>query len=78
MLWRLFSSDKRVAKALEQSTGVDISPNVLAISEAANNDEKPAKPLPQLWLEDWSEKDEARLRRFETEDSYWDGVAYGS
>ena len=76
MLWRLFSSDARVLEALEQSTvSYDLSPVTLA----ANNDEpgRPVaaagtKPPSRLWLEDWNEKDEERLRQSSTEENNWD------
>jgi len=46
----------------------DMSPNI-----AANNDEpQAANPhgKSRLWLEDWSEQDEARLQR---NDHHWEG-----
>lgn len=74
MLWKLFSSDEKVMRALEQSgNGYDISPDTLHMP--ANND-APAPPAAsgqktsRLWLEGWCEKDEARLKR---KDHHWEG-----
>ena len=61
-------------EALKQATvSYDLSPVTLP----ANNDEPPveavAKPAPRLWLEDWNEEDEARLRQSRAEDdNNWD------
>ncbi len=72
MLWKLFSSDKRVEEALEWSTmSYDLSPAVLEpapLQRPANNDEPvestvvSLRPKSRLWLEDWDEKDEERMR----------------
>jgi hypothetical protein len=76
MLWKLFSSDEKVRRALEQSgKSYDLSPRV---SLPANNDQAaPAagRPSPnaRLWLEDWSERDEARLQ---SDKLFWEG--YGT
>jgi hypothetical protein len=47
MLWKLFGSEQRVQQALEQSTGYDISPNILT-DEPAAKDATPTEPL-RLW-----------------------------
>ncbi len=74
MLWKLFSSDERVMEALEQVTvSYDLSPSAQL---PANNDEpastveEPQGNKPRLWLEDWSEKDEARLQK----ENFWDNL----
>jgi len=67
-LLKLVRSDEMVMQALQQSSvSYDLSPNVSRV--AANND-KPAGPKPRLWLENWSEQDEERLKR---NDHHWEG-----
>ncbi len=69
MFWKLFRSDYKVAQALAQSgRGEDISPG--AYNFASNNNARPVGVKSRLWLEDWSEQDEARLRR---NDHHWEG-----
>lgn len=72
MLWKLFRSDEKVMQALEQSgASYDLSPDAPALPANSN---RPAQAdryaKSRLWLEDWSEKDEARLRR---NDHHWEG-----
>ena len=76
MLWKLLHSDEKVMQALTQSgVGYNISPDASGIP--ANNDEP--RPIrdhhvkSRLWLEDWNEQDEERLR---SNDHFWSG--YGS
>jgi len=68
MLWKLFRSDEKVMKALKQlGTGYDISPDA-PCHMPANNDDVPVRSAvgdqtrSRLWLEGWSEQDEARLK----------------
>jgi hypothetical protein len=73
-LWKLIRSDERVIEALLGQSGAsyNLSPDAPAIP--ANNDEPQAvrdhRTKSRLWLEDWSEKDEERLR---SSDHYWSG-----
>jgi hypothetical protein len=63
MLWKLFGSEERVQKALDQSVGYDISPNILRAPE----------PLQQEMLDLW--KDFAVLLPANTQDSRHAGDA---
>lgn len=67
-LWKLVRSDEKLAQALNQRSVVyDLSPDIAFIPA---NDEPQLKaptattpgPKPKLWLEDWSERDEERLK----------------
>jgi hypothetical protein len=71
-LLKLVRSDDMVEQALRQSgfnSSYDLSPRIPA------NKSKPQlvvnrDPEATLWLEDWSEKDEERLKR---DDHHWEG-----
>jgi hypothetical protein len=64
-LWKLFSSDERIERALAKTTvSRELSPPVVIV--AANDEycgpvDINGKPKSRLWIEDWSEKDQARL-----------------
>jgi hypothetical protein len=62
MLWKLFSSEKKVAEAMQKRTKTySLTPD----AEPANNNEEAALEVlrkSRLWLEGWNEEDEARLR----------------
>lgn len=47
MFWKLFSSEERVQKALDESVGYDISPNILRA-------QKP-EPIQQEMLDLWKD-----------------------
>ena len=70
-LWKLLSSDERVREALARSgASYDLSPDAPRLH--ANNDDPPVtdrRAKSRLWLEDWSEQDEERLRA----DHFWSG-----
>lgn len=73
MLWGLLGSKKRVEEALAESAArrdlsVDLSPDARSPGRAANNNDAlaPVAAKSRLWIEDWSEKDEERLRDPET------------
>jgi hypothetical protein len=74
MLWKFLRSDEKVAQALEQSaTGYNLSPDAPTLAVPANNDEPPLArrhAKSRLWLEDWSERDEARLQ---SDNHIWEG-----
>lgn len=78
MFWKLFSSsDERIEKALKKVTvSRELAPPVVVF--AANDQyrgpvDESGKPKSRLWLEDWNEKDEARLK----DDSLvWDSVHF--
>lgn len=67
MLWKLFSSDERIEKALQKSAvSRDLSPPIIMAANANEEYRGPldeeGRPKSRLWLEDWSEKDEERVR----------------
>ncbi len=66
MFSRLWGSEKRVEEALAQTTtSVNLSPDTPQLTNAPANSNDALAPViakSRLWIEDWSEKDEARLR----------------
>jgi hypothetical protein len=75
MLWKLFGSNEKLARALAQPTRTqDLSPS---LRFAANDDQNRPNPgMPNaagLYLEGWNEQDEARL----LSDDPWDGALRG-
>jgi len=73
-LLKLVRSDEKIAQALRQTGRTyDLSPEIPLIPA---NDGARAKtagnqgPKPKLWLEDWNEQDEKRLKR---NDHHWEG-----
>lgn len=78
-LWKMVRSDEKVMQALSQtSVTYDLSPDFPSVSEApANNNEalQPKKMTAtvgsksKLCLQDWSERDEERLKK----PQHWEG-----
>jgi hypothetical protein len=63
MLSKLFSSDEKIAKALQvHTTGYDLSPSLIVVEEEEPKPRIPTNNNARMWIEDWSEEDEARLR----------------
>jgi hypothetical protein len=48
MFWKLFSSERRVQEALDQSVGYDISPNVIK-AEPVRAERHPDPVMPGFW-----------------------------
>jgi uncharacterized membrane protein YgaE (UPF0421/DUF939 family) len=73
MIWKLFSSDRRVTAALEQYQGIgyDISPRILP--QPANDEESETAGLElQLWTDHAVETDDAHANASD----FWERAVY--
>ncbi len=62
MFSRIWGSNRRVEEALAQTTtSVSLSPDA-PVPANSNDALAPVIAKSRLWIEDWSEQDEARLR----------------